>query len=61
VEWVKSLEQQYPALKGRVTTMLIEPELLDGKKNSSFRNPKTRDDLLKLVRTILELPEKRQP
>jgi serine/threonine protein kinase len=61
VEWVKSLEQQYPALKGRVTTMLIEPELLDGKKNSSFRNPKTRDDLLKLVRTILELPEKRKP
>jgi hypothetical protein len=56
VKWTKELEALYPALKGRVSTMLI-----DGGNKGTFRNLKTRDELLQKVRKILGLPEKRRP
>jgi serine/threonine protein kinase len=58
--WIKELEKQYPVLTGRVTAMLIEPELTRGKETSSFRNPKTSGELLRIVRKLLALPERRE-
>ena len=51
--WTEQLEALYPTLKGRVTTMLIETEIVAGKKKASFRNPKTRQEFLKNVREML--------
>jgi len=56
--WIKELEKKYPILERRVTAMLIEPESIRGKETSSFRNPKTRAELLRIVRKLLGLPEK---
>jgi serine/threonine protein kinase len=59
VKWTKEVEDQYPALKGRVKTMLIDREMIDGKMTApSFRNPKTREDFLKRVREILGIRAK---
>jgi hypothetical protein len=52
--WINELEGQHPALAGRVTPMLITRE-----KQGSFYNPETREELMKRVREILGLPEKR--
>ena len=60
--WTKEVEDQYPALKGRIATMLIEAEkngtnVING---GTFRNPRNRDALLKRVREILRLPKKEE-
>ena len=59
-KWTKELEAQYPALAGRVETMLVEKIMVDGEEKASFRVPKTRNDLRRLVRKILGLPEVRE-
>ena len=59
-KWTKELEAQYPALAGRVETMLVEKIMVDGEEKASFRVPKTRNDLRRLVRKILGLPEARE-
>ena len=51
--WTKELEDQYPLLVGRVTTMLVP-----GGTNGTFRERKTQEELIHHVRTILKLPEK---
>jgi hypothetical protein len=55
LNWVKELEDQYPSLVDRVTTMLIP-----GGTNGTFRDAKTRTELIGKVKTILGLPEKRK-
>jgi hypothetical protein len=59
-KWTKELEAQYPALAGRVETMLVETIIVDGEEKASFRVPQTRKDLRRMVRKILGLPEERE-
>lgn len=54
--WVKDLESQYPALSGRVTTMLIP-----GDQKGTFRDTETRELLRSNVIEILKLPKPREP
>jgi len=55
-EWVTQVEARSPKLKGRITTMVI-PNGYAG----TFRDPKTAEELRNRVKTILGLPEKREP
>lgn len=61
LKWSQEVEGIYPALKGRVTTMLVE-EGRDGTNviHGTFRLPKNRQELLKRVREILGLPARRE-
>jgi hypothetical protein len=55
-KWVKGIEARFPKLKDRITPMLISK----GENGSlSFKNPKTRDELLTNVINIFKLPTKR--
>jgi len=49
-EWKKDLEERFPKLKGRITTMVIP-----GGKAATFRNPKTAEEVRAHVKTILGL------
>lgn len=51
-DWTRELEVQYPLLATRVTTMVIP-----GETNGTFREPKTREELVRKVKAILRLPE----
>lgn len=55
-EWVGRIEVRFKKLKGCIDTMVIP----NGYKGT-FRDPATADELRARVRTILGLPEKREP
>jgi serine/threonine protein kinase len=52
-QWVGEIETRYPKLRGRISTMVIE-----GGKQGSFRNEKTRADVRAKVKKILNLRDK---
>jgi len=52
MRWVTMLEQRFPAVKGRVTTMLIV-----GGKAGTFRDPQVAEELRSHVKRILGLQE----
>jgi serine/threonine protein kinase len=52
--WVPRLENRFPSLKGRVSTMVIP-----GEKKGSFTNLETADAMRKRVASLLRLPENR--
>jgi hypothetical protein len=47
--WVTQIEQRFPALKGRVSTMAIE----GGVEKGSFKNPRVADEMRQHVRALL--------
>jgi serine/threonine protein kinase len=51
--WIGEVETRYPALKGRITTMVIP-----GKGAGTFRDPKTAEEMRVRVRKILHLRDK---
>lgn len=50
----RSVEARFPALKDRISTMLIP-----GGSAESFKSPETAEEIRNHVRTTLRLPEKR--
>jgi hypothetical protein len=52
-QWKKDLEERFPKLKGRITTMVIP-----GGQKGTFREAKTAKDIRDQVKKILGLPER---
>ena len=51
-QWVANVESRFPALKGRVSTMMIS----GGVDSGSFRNPDVAKEIRKSVKSLLRLP-----
>lgn len=56
--WIEEVGVQYPTLKDRVEAMLVQGE---GERKGTFRIRANRDELVKRVRGMLNLPEKTKP
>ena len=52
--WVKQIEQRFPTLKGRVSTMMIEGGVAKG----SFKNPVVANEVRGRLLSMLDLPSR---
>jgi serine/threonine protein kinase len=55
-KWVEDIEARFPKLTGRISTMEIKRP--PNRTRSTFQNPETADEMRKVVKRILDLPER---
>jgi hypothetical protein len=55
--WPQLIESRFPRLKGRITTMLIQGEFIQGEFQGTFKMKENADEMRRLVRVLLGLPK----